>query len=92
MGHGYGGHGDWGWGLLGALLPLLFWGGLLLTLALAVRGGLPGRLGGQLPPTPANRPVDRALAILRERYARGEIDSTEYEERRRWLLDDPPNL
>ncbi|MFN8514503.1 MAG: SHOCT domain-containing protein [Chloroflexia bacterium] len=32
------------------------------------------------------------MAILRERYARGEIDSTEYEERRRWLADDAPNL
>ncbi len=29
---------------------------------------------------------DRALALLRERYARGEIDHTEYEERRRALL------
>jgi len=31
---------------------------------------------------------DTALAVLRERYARGEIDRAEYEERRRRLLDE----
>lgn len=31
---------------------------------------------------------DRALAALRDRFARGEIDRTEYEERRRVLLGD----
>jgi putative membrane protein len=30
-------------------------------------------------------PEDAALAILRERFARGEIDAKEYEERRRAL-------
>ena len=34
------------------------------------------------PPTP---PADSALQILRERFARGEIDQAEYEERRRAL-------
>lgn len=90
MGHGYPDYG--GWGLIGALLPLLTWGGLIGTAALAARfwGGRGG--GDRLPPPQLPRPEDRALAILRERYARGEIASAEYEERRRWLLDDPPNL
>jgi putative membrane protein len=30
-------------------------------------------------------PADTALAVLRERYARGEIDATEFEERKRRL-------
>jgi len=93
MGHEYMGHSTWGWGLLGMLLPLLAWGGLLFAVILAARGGLPGRSSTTPPPPPpTHKPDDRALAILRERYARGEIDSTEYEERRRWLTDDPPNL
>jgi len=32
---------------------------------------------------------DRSLDILRERYARGEIDSDQYEERRRALEEEP---
>lgn len=34
---------------------------------------------------------DRALLTLRERYARGEIDRAEYEERREVLLRDRPD-
>jgi putative membrane protein len=30
-------------------------------------------------------PADTVLAVLRERYARGEIDATEFEERKRRL-------
>ncbi|AQQ53254.1 hypothetical protein B0X71_09295 [Planococcus lenghuensis] len=33
-----------------------------------------------------NEQEDRALDVLRERFARGEIDETEYEEKKRVLL------
>jgi uncharacterized membrane protein len=37
-------------------------------------------------PGATNRPGDdTALALLRERFARGEIDATEFEERKRTL-------
>ena len=39
--------------------------------------------GHALPAAPASG--DPALAALRERYARGEIDATEFEERKRTL-------
>ena len=44
-------------------------------------GGGPGASGGW----PAAKPEDTALALLRERFARGEIDAEEFEQRRRTL-------
>ena len=89
--HSHLGDAAWGWGLLGSLLTLLLWSGLILGIILLVRGGLGA--GGERAAPPPPRPVeDRALAILRERYARGEIDSAEYEERRQRLLDATPTL
>lgn len=76
-----------GWGLLGPALMLAFWIGVIALIAFAVRG-----FGRAAPAPAAARPLDedRALALLRERFARGEIDRAEYEERRRALGTDPP--
>ena len=92
--YGHWGGGAWGFELLGPLLTLLVWGGLALGVVLLLRGG---RFGGgagaeHLAPPPPRRAEDPALAILRERYARGEIDTAEYEERRRRLLDESHTL
>ena len=86
--------GAWGFELLGPLLTLLVWGGLALGVVLLLRGGRFGGGGGaeHLAPPPPRRAEDPALAILRERYARGEIDTAEYEERRRRLLDESHTL
>ena len=71
MGMGMGGFGLW---------HLLWWallivaGVVLFRLLLGDRGRN-GRTGGE----------DRALDILRERFARGEIDQQEFEERMRQL-------
>lgn len=74
----------WGWGhmLFGSLMMILFWGGLVLLIVLAVRwlGGAPAR---DTPPAPENK----ALDVLKERFARGEIDKEEFEARRRPLSD-----
>ena len=71
--------GWWMWGAGGAvmmLMMLVFWGlviaGLVLGIRWLVRQGRDER-------------ADRALEILRERYARGEINKEEFDARRRDL-------
>lgn len=73
---GYGG-GGWGW-LYGALLLI----GLVLLVVVAVR-----LFGGGVRPEATRSERDRARHLLDERYARGEMDTEEYRERRRVLGD-----
>jgi putative membrane protein len=84
-GHMGDGSWSWGWGIFGMLMMAVFWGGILLLFFYAIRGSF-----GQRNDTPATGggQQDRALTILQERYARGEIDRDEFEERRR-TLDSP---
>lgn len=76
------GHHAFGWGgmIIGALMMLLFWGGLFAVLWLVIRSATGS---GKRQEGSAERAPDRALEILKERYARGEISKSEYEEMRR---------
>lgn len=76
-GHMWGWDGSWsmGWGWFG-LMHLAWWLLLIVAVVLVARAVL-GRRWGQR---------DTALDILRERYARGEINEEEYQERKK-LLD-----
>jgi len=79
---GYWEHG-WGWGHMvgGSLMMVLFWGGLILVVVLAVRG-FGGRTSqGEAP----QRSGKSALEVLEDRFARGEIDKEEFEDRKRVL-------
>ena len=80
MGPG-GWHGGWGWGhmVFGSLMMLLFLAAVVLTVVALVRWS--GGSSERREPSSASR----ALAILEERFARGEIDREEFEERRRTL-------
>jgi putative membrane protein len=64
-GSGYG----WGMALFGALMMLLFWGGIALAIVYVVRS-----LGGSRPTQ-----SDSAMDTLRRRLAAGEITSEEFE-------------
>jgi putative membrane protein len=75
---GWGGYG-WGMGGLGYLLVHLLWWLLLIACAAALLRWLFGH-GGR-----SRHGEDRAIEVLRERYARGEIDQAEYDERLRHL-------
>jgi putative membrane protein len=76
-------HDGWGWGhmFFGSIMMLLFWGGLIILIVFGVRWMGAGSPRGGDGPLPGNRAID----ILEERYARGEIEKEEYEERRRLL-------
>jgi|SRR5215216_4953679 len=87
---GQGGMMDGGWGvlgILGLLVQLLFLSGLLAVIVWAVvrisanrqGGGADARAGG-----------NSAEEDLRQRFARGEIDAGEYEERHRILREESP--
>ena len=66
--------GAWGVGMM--VMMLLFWGLVIAGVVIGVRAL--SRLGH-------GAPGDRALEILRERYARGEIDKQEFDTRKRDL-------
>jgi putative membrane protein len=79
-----GGWGGWGGWLIGGLLMLLFWGGVIALAFFAIRAvSRSGRQGeGQ---EPSSRDGESALEILQKRYARGEISREEYLEMKRDL-------
>jgi putative membrane protein len=84
-GFGWGGFG-WIGALFGGLIMLLFLGLLAVLAIWAIRalGRSQGR-GSGIFNTPNSRPDDRALSVLKERYARGEIDRDTYDRMRRDL-------
>lgn len=75
----------WGGGgmFLGPLFMILVLAVVIAIAVLLVRG-LGGPWHGTMPP-PQSAPGRTPLDILKERFARGEIDKNEYEERRRIL-------
>lgn len=81
-GNYYGHHAMMGWGggwLFGPLMLLLFFG--LLVAAVVVTARLLGIEGWR----PAHHSHDRALTILRERFARGELSQQEFEAAKKTL-------
>lgn len=88
LAQGYGGRdGYWspmsGWGhmMFSGLMMLAFWVLIIVLIVLLVRW-LIGPQAGDRAEAP---PRSSALQILEERFARGEIDKEEFEERKRYL-------
>ncbi len=72
------GHGmSWSGMIFGALMMLLFWGGLIALVVFAVRAFSSSASQGR---SGANSAGESALEIVKMRYARGEISQVEYEE------------
>ena len=80
---GHDGGGFWGpW----ILFPLLFWGGIVFLIAWTVTRIFPRGRGDDR----SEGPRDSAEEILRERFARGEINAEEYEKSMRALRETAP--
>ena len=75
---------SWGWGhmMFGGVMMIVFWGGIILLVVLLVRS-----FGGNKPGSFNAPPRDTPLDILKERFAKGEIDEKEYDARRKTLSD-----
>lgn len=78
-------HHGWGYGhmFFGGLMMIGFWGGIILLVVLLTRWLVVSEGGGR--GHSMARPT--ALEILQERFAKGEIDKQEYEERRKLLRE-----
>lgn len=79
QGYGPGMMGGYGWGF-GMFGMLLWWVLIILGIGLLAKWLFSGAAGGG-----RQEAGNRALEILKERYARGEIDKKEFEERKRDL-------
>jgi len=70
----------WGWGMgFGMISMVLFWVIIILGIVVLVRWIGTGSSGAD------RTPAKSALDILKERYARGEIERDEFEQKKRDL-------
>lgn len=69
----------WGWGIFGTLHMVLWWVLIILGIAVLIKW----LIGGSARSGRADS--SRALEILKERYARGEIGKDEFEQKKRDL-------
>jgi putative membrane protein len=73
--------GGWGHMFFGGFMMLFFWAGFIALIAVAVRWVTSGSAGNNQLSTSARTPRQ----ILDERFARGDIDKDEFEERKKAL-------
>ncbi len=72
----------WGWWGFGWIFMIIFWGLIIAGLILLIRW----LVGLSRSHTPYNKDRDSALEILRQRYAKGEIDKEEFDQKKKDLM------
>jgi putative membrane protein len=72
----------WGWGYFGVVHMLLWWALIVLGIVVLVKWLASGSARSR-----GEAIGGRALEVLKERYARGEIGKEEFEQKRRDLRD-----
>ncbi len=73
--------GGFGWWWLMPIFMILFWGLVIWGIVALVRGLSGSRGSNSTPPM-----TDSALEVLKKRYARGEINKEEYDEKKHDLV------
>ena len=63
---------------------ILFWGLIIVGVVLVIRYFTAGQVSGRKDSSPYEA-LSEPLQILRQRYAKGEIDTEEFEERKKIL-------
>ena len=78
------GHGmmNWGWWGMGWIFMIIFWGLIIVGLIFLIKW----LAGLSRPRVSYDKGRDSALEILRERYAKGEINKEEFEQKKRDLM------
>lgn len=66
----------WGWGVLGMVHMALWWALIIIGIVVMLRWLMGGMNGSR------SSTVPRALDVLEERYAKGEIAKDEFEQKR----------
>lgn len=84
MWYGWDGSSTWGW--VGMIIMSVFWLGLLGVIVFAVVKLI--GTSSQAGPSPS-KTEDQAMALLRARFARGEITADEFDQARRTLGGGP---
>jgi putative membrane protein len=75
--------GDWGMGWFGMIFMIIFWGLIIVGLVLLIRWLIPNTISRASSDV---RIGSKAMDILKERYARGEINLDEFESMKKDIL------
>ena len=81
-GMGPGMMGNWGMGWFGMIFMMIFWVLVIVGLVFLIKWLIQTTSSGKT----AEQTGSRAVEILKERYARGEIDKAEFESKKKDLL------
>ena len=79
-GHGWGMMGGYGGGWLGSLIMVAFWIAVVVGIVFLIRWLVVSTKGG------GSGSEESAIEILKKRYARGEIDKKEFDQKKKDLI------
>jgi len=80
---------SFGYSGFGIILMILFWAVIIVVAVWVLSKLFPQVTSFTAPPSNGKRsePAENPLDILKQRYARGELNQTQYDEMRRQLLE-----